>query len=73
MNQYKKIFKYDNVELDFLPDAISAIAEHALKLDTGARGIKQILENILFDYNFNIDKYKNKKVVIDREYVKKAI
>ena len=73
VNQYKKIFKYDNVELDFLPDAISAIAEHALKLDTGARGIKQILENILFDYNFNIDKYKNKKVVIDREYVKKAI
>ena len=73
VNQYKKIFKYDNVELDFLPDAISAIAEHALKLDTGARGIKQILENILFDYNFNIDKYKNKKVVIDREYVKKSI
>ena len=73
VNQYKKIFKYDNVELDFLPDAISAIAEHALKLDTGARGIKQILENILFDYNFNIDKYKNKKVVIDREYVKKVI
>lgn len=73
VNQYKKIFKYDNVELEFLPDAISAIAEHALKLDTGARGIKQILENILFDYNFNIDKYKNQKVVIDREYVKKAI
>ena len=47
--------------------------QYALKLDTGARGIKQILENILFDYNFNIDKYKNKKVVIDREYVKKAI
>ena len=35
--------------------------------------IKQILENILFEYNFNIDKYKNQKVVIDGEYVKEAI
>lgn len=73
INQYKKVFMYDNVDLDFSPSAITAIAEHAHRLETGARGLKQIFEQVLFDYNYNIDLYKNKKITIDLDYVKEAI
>lgn len=73
VNQYKKIFGYDSVDLDFSPEAINLIAENAHKMETGARGLKQIFEQVLFEYNFNIDKYKNKKILIDSEYVRDAV
>ena len=47
------------------------IAEHAIKLETGARGLKQIIERVLFDYNFNIDLYKNKTILINNEDIEK--
>ena len=71
VNQYKKIFLYDNVRLEFSSTALDLIAEHAIKLETGARGLKQIIERVLFDYNFNIDLYKNKTILIDTEDIEK--
>jgi len=71
VNQYKKIFLYDNVRLEFSSTALDLIAEHAIKLETGARGLKQIIERVLFDYNFNIDLYKNKTILINTEDIEK--
>lgn len=64
INQYKKIFSFDSVELEFEDDTLHRIAETAFKLETGARGLKQVMEKVLFDYNFNIDKYKDKKLIV---------
>lgn len=54
IKQYKKLFKIDNVELDFEPDAIEEIAKKAMERKTGARGLRSILENIMMDVMFNI-------------------
>ncbi|MGM3151097.1 ATP-dependent Clp protease ATP-binding subunit ClpX, partial [Escherichia coli] len=42
--QFKKLFEMENVELEFRPDALSAIARKALKRKTGARGLRTIVE-----------------------------
>jgi ATP-dependent Clp protease ATP-binding subunit ClpX len=69
VKQYQRLFSFDNVELEFSNDALDAIAEKALKRKTGARGLRSILENILLDTMFELDKVKNKKVLISKEVV----
>ena len=71
--QYKKIFAMDKVSLDFEEEALKLISEYAYELETGARGLSQIMEAVLFDYNFNIDKYVGKKIMITHEYVKEIL
>ena len=64
VNQFKKVFYFDDVDLHFEDDALYKIAEMAYELETGARGLKQVMEKVLFNFNFNVDEYKNKKLVI---------
>ena len=52
VRQYQYIFDLDHVDLQFEDDAITAIAEKAKKMETNARGLKQILEKILLHYQF---------------------
>lgn len=73
INQYKKIFDYDSVALEFTKEALARIAEEAISLETGARGIKQIIENVLSEYNFNINNYVGKKIIIDKNYIEKRM
>ncbi len=73
LKQYKKIFWHDGAELEFEDDAVKKVAEYAYELNTGARGIKQIFEKILFDYNFNISDYKGKKVKVTRSFVESIL
>jgi ATP-dependent Clp protease ATP-binding subunit ClpX len=73
IKQYQKQFKYDQVDLSFEKLALVKIAEKAFTLNTGARGLKQIMERILFDYNYNVSDYKNKKIVITKKYVEGKI
>ncbi|MEN8218900.1 MAG: ATP-dependent Clp protease ATP-binding subunit ClpX [Pseudomonadota bacterium] len=47
VRQYQKLFSYENVELEFTPEALTAIAAKALKRGTGARGLRSIQEQIL--------------------------
>ena len=68
--QIRKQFALDDVDLNFTAEAIAQIAQAAFDLSTGARGLYQITENITFDYNFEIDKFKGQKLLIDEEYVK---
>lgn len=49
VKQYKKLFKLDGIELEFDDDAISAIAEKSMRLKTGARGLRAVLENLMLD------------------------
>ncbi|HAL74535.1 MAG TPA: ATP-dependent Clp protease ATP-binding subunit ClpX [Clostridiales bacterium] len=54
LKQYKKLFDYDGVELAFEPEAVQEIAKQALARNTGARGLRAILEEIMLDIMFDI-------------------
>ena len=54
VKQYQKFLALDKVELDFSQDALEAAAERALRLKTGARGLRTIIEEILLDVMYDI-------------------
>ncbi len=71
IKQYKRLFEFENVELDFKDEAISEIAKKAISKKTGARGLRSILENILLKTMFELpDKEDVTKVTVDKSAVK---
>ncbi len=71
IKQYKRLFEFENVELEFKEDAISEIAKKAISKKTGARGLRSILENILLKTMFELpDKEDVAKVTVDKSAVK---
>ena len=54
VKQYKKLLELDGVELVFEDDALRSIAKKALERNTGARGLRSIIENIMLDIMFDI-------------------
>lgn len=69
IQQFKKVFKMDDVELNFTSSAIVDIAKITFELGVGARGLRRIVEKILEDFIYCIDDYKNKKVEINSEII----
>ena len=70
VKQYRKIFEFENVELEFTPEALDAIAEEAIKRNTGARGLRSILEETLLETMYDIPGRDDvAKVVVTRECV----
>ncbi len=59
VKQYQKLFEYDDVNLKFSESALKTIAQKALKLKTGARGLRGILENILSNLMFELPSEEN--------------
>ena len=47
VQQYKKLFRLDGIELEFEPEALEAIADRAVDRGTGARGLRSIIENVM--------------------------
>ncbi len=54
IKQYKKLMRFDDVDLTFGPDAIRQIARQAKELKTGARGLRTILERLMLDVMYEI-------------------
>ena len=54
IKQYRKLFSYDGVGLEFDDDAIEAIAKMAVERKTGARGLRSIMENVMMDVMYEI-------------------
>ncbi len=54
IKQYRKLFSYDHVDLDFDDDAVEAIAELAMNRQTGARGLRSIMEKVMMDVMYTI-------------------
>ena len=68
--QYKKLLEMDNVELEFTDEAIAAIAEVAIKRETGARGLRTILEGIMQDIMFETPSDSSiQKVIVNEKCV----
>lgn len=70
VKQYKKLLSIDKVDLDVKEDALKEIAQKAISLKTGARGIRTIFENLMLDVMYDIPTDTNiSKVVIDKDVV----
>lgn len=70
VKQYKKLFEMDNVELEFSMEALESIADEALKRNTGARGLRAIIEDIMKDIMFEIpSKEEITKVVVNKDTI----
>ncbi|RDX84694.1 CLP protease regulatory subunit CLPX2, mitochondrial, partial [Mucuna pruriens] len=73
VKQYKKMFRMNNVNLHFTDNALRLIARKAMAKNTGARGLRALLENVLTDVMFEIpdkvDIDKIKGVLVDEEAV----
>nr|WP_300407466.1 ATP-dependent Clp protease ATP-binding subunit ClpX [uncultured Ruminococcus sp.] len=70
VNQYKKLFELDDVNLEFTDDALLAVAKIAKEQNTGARGLRGILENVLTDLMFTTPSDETiKKIVINADVV----
>ncbi len=54
VKQYQKLLELDGVALYFEPEAIEAIADKALERQTGARGLRAIMENVMMDLMYQI-------------------
>ncbi len=54
VKQYQKMLDMDDVELKFTPEALKAIAKEALRRNTGARGLRSIIERIMLDVMFDV-------------------
>ncbi len=73
IKQYKKLIGLDNVELEITDAAIKAVAHRAIELDTGARGLRTILENLMIDAMYDIPSEKDlEKVIVDEDVVVKG-
>ncbi len=71
IRQYKKLFKMDDVTLEFSDEALLEIAKLALERKTGARGLRSILEDVMLDIMFDLPTYKEKTITITKEVVLK--
>jgi ATP-dependent Clp protease ATP-binding subunit ClpX len=72
--QYQRFFNYDGIELVFTEDALWEISDHALARETGARGLRSIIENALLDVMFELPSRKDvTKCVITRETIAKGL
>ena len=69
--QYQKLFKFDGIELEFEDDAFRAIAHLAIERNTGARGLRAIIEGILMQPMYELPSDKSvRKVIVTAKYVK---
>ena len=67
VRQYQKMFRFENVDLAFDPDALEAIADEAIKRASGARGLRAVLEEVLLDIMYDLPGREDiETVVIDR-------
>jgi ATP-dependent Clp protease ATP-binding subunit ClpX len=70
VRQYQRMFEIDGVELEFAPDALDAIADLAVLRQTGARGLRAILEEVLGPIMFEVPSSDEVgRVVVTREAV----
>jgi ATP-dependent Clp protease ATP-binding subunit ClpX len=70
VKQYKKLFDMEDVELEFTPGALKAIASLAMKRKTGARGLRAILEDTMLTIMYDVPSRPNvRKIMINEETI----
>ena len=74
VKQYDRFFGYDGIELVFTEDALWEISDKALERETGARGLRSIIETALLDVMFELPSRRDvTKCVITKETISQGI
>ncbi|MCL2212224.1 MAG: ATP-dependent Clp protease ATP-binding subunit ClpX [Oscillospiraceae bacterium] len=72
IKQYQKLLSMDHADLEFTPDALELIADRAIERNTGARGLRSIMEGIMLDVMYELPSRRDvEKVTITREMIEK--
>jgi ATP-dependent Clp protease ATP-binding subunit ClpX len=72
VRQYKKLFEIDGVDLEFMPEALQAIAEEAMHRNTGARGLRAIIEDVMLEVMYEVpSRLDITKVLVTKEVINK--
>jgi len=72
VKQYQKLFAMENCQLDFTPDGLAAIARKAMGKETGARGLRSIIEDVMLDIMFDLPDNSGSSYVINERNVEGA-
>jgi ATP-dependent Clp protease ATP-binding subunit ClpX len=74
VKQFQRFFQFDGIELVFSDDALVSVADRALERETGARGLRSIIEEVLLDVQFELPSRRDvKKCVVTKETIEKGI
>ena len=74
VKQFQRFFGFDGIELVFSDDALKAVADKALVRETGARGLRSIIEEILLEVQFELPSRRDvKKCVVTKETVERGV
>lgn len=72
VKQYKKLLELDGVDLEFMDEALDAIAEEALRRNTGARGLRAIIEDVMLEVMYEVpSRIDITKVLITKDVITK--
>jgi ATP-dependent Clp protease ATP-binding subunit ClpX len=71
--QFQRFFQFDGIELVFADEALTAVADKALERETGARGLRSIVEEVLLDVQFELPSRRDvRKCVVTRETIERG-
>jgi ATP-dependent Clp protease ATP-binding subunit ClpX len=74
VKQFQRFFAFDGIELVFSEDSLTAVAERGLQRETGARGLRSIIEEILLEVQFELPSRRDvKKCVVTKETVERGL
>ena len=72
IKQYKKLFRIENINLDFHKEALQEIVKLALKYKSGARALRSVMESVMLDLMFNLPELSDSgvnKIIISKGFV----
>ena len=70
VKQFQRFFQFDGIELVFADEALNSIADRALERETGARGLRSIIEEVLLEVQFELPSRRDvKKCVVTRDTI----
>ena len=73
VKQFQRFFQFDGIELVFADEALWSIADKALERETGARGLRSIIEEVLLEVQFELPSRRDvQKCVVTRETIDKG-
>ena len=74
VKQFQRFFSFDGIELVFAEDSLTSVAEKALERETGARGLRSIIEEILLEVQFELPSRRDvKKCVVTKETIERGL
>ncbi|HEY5431349.1 MAG TPA: ATP-dependent Clp protease ATP-binding subunit ClpX [Solirubrobacteraceae bacterium] len=74
VKQFQRFFQFDGIELVFSEEALSSVADKALERETGARGLRSIIEEVLLEVQFELPSRRDvQKCVVTRETIDKGV